>query len=224
VKRACFILALTVPLVRAESLNDVLQRMDQAAKTFRSLSADVRRTDYSALFSETNAEDGQLKMMKRAKTGVILRADFTGQNPRKIRIAGTTVQIYHPKANSVDQYDTRKFTKSADLLILVGFGTSRADLQKKYTISLGGSETIGAVKTTRIDLLPRSKEEKNFFNMIQLWIPEDKGNPIQEKILSGKESKDYNLLLYSNLKINPALPDSDFEMTLPAGVKVIKPN
>lgn len=216
-------LALTAPLVRAESLNDVLQRMDQAAKTFRSLSADVRRTDYSALFSETNAEDGQLKMMKPAKAGVVLLAEFTGRDPRKIRIAGTQVQIYHPKANSVDEYDTRKFTKSADLLILVGFGTRRADLEKKYTISLGGTETIGNTKTTRIDLLPKSKEEKNFFNKIQLWIPEDKGNPMQEKILSGKENKDYNLLLYSNLKINPALPDSDFEMTLPAGVKVIKP-
>jgi outer membrane lipoprotein-sorting protein len=60
--------------------------------------------------------------------------------------------------------------------------------------------------------------------MIQLWIPEDKGNPIQEKLLSGKESKDYNLWVYSNMRINPAIPDSDFEMTLPAGVKVIKPN
>jgi outer membrane lipoprotein-sorting protein len=224
VTRAYFILALTVPLMRAESLNDVLQRMDQAAKTFRSLSADVRRTDYSALFSETNSEDGKLKMMKRAKSGVVLLAEFTGRDPRTIHIAGTMVQVYHPKANSVDEYDTRKFTKSADLLILVGFGTSRADLQKKYTISLGGPETIGGKKTTRIDLLPKSKEEKNFFNMIQLWIPEDKGNPMQEKILSGKESKDYNLLLYSNLKINPAIPDSEFEMTLPAGVKPIKPN
>jgi outer membrane lipoprotein-sorting protein len=224
VTRAYFILALAVPLMRAESLNDVLQRMDQAAKTFRSLSADVRRTDYSALFSETNSEDGKLKMMKRAKSGVVLLAEFTGRDPRKIHIAGTTVQVYHPKANSVDEYDTRKFTKSADLLILVGFGTSRADLEKKYAISLGGPETIGNIKTTRIDLLPKSKEEKNFFNMIQLWIPEDKGNPMQEKILSGKESKDYNLLLYSSLKINPAIPDSDFEMTLPAGVKVIKPN
>jgi outer membrane lipoprotein-sorting protein len=224
VKRAYFILALAVPLMRAESLNDVLQRMDQAARTFRSLSADVRRTDYSALFSETNAQDGKLKMMKRAKTGVVLLAEFIGHDPRTIHIAGTIVQVYHPKANSVDEYDTSKFTKSADLLILVGFGTSRADLQKKYTISLGGPETIGGAKTTRIDLLPKSKEEKKFFNMIQLWIPEDKGNPIQEKLLSGKESKDYNLWVYSNMRINPAIPDSDFEMTLPAGVKVIKPN
>jgi outer membrane lipoprotein-sorting protein len=226
VKRAYFILvcmSTLASLTRGQSLDAVLVRMDQAAKTFHSLTADVQRTDYSSLFSETNVEDGKFKMMKRAKTGVVLLADFTGRDSRKISIAGTKVLIYHPKANSVDEYDTRKFTKSADLLILVGFGTSRADLEKKYNMSLGGSETIGGKKTTRIDLKPKSIEEKNFFNVIQLWIPDGEGNPIQEKILSGKESKDYNLLLFSNEVINPSIPDADFELNLPAGVKVIKP-
>jgi outer membrane lipoprotein-sorting protein len=223
VKPAILILAFAAPLMRAESLNDVLLRMDQAARTFKSMLANVHRTDYSDLFQETNSEDGTFRMMKRAKTGVVLLAEFTGRDPRKLRIADNKLEIYHPKANSKDEYNTRKFTKSADELLLVGFGTFRSDLEKKYTISLGGSETIGGAKTTRIDLKPKSAEEKNFFNTIQLWIPEDKGNPIQEKVLSGKESKDYNLLQYSNVKINPALPESDFELNLPAGVKVIKP-
>jgi hypothetical protein len=222
VKQGLLILALAASL-RAETLNDVLQRMDQAARTFKSLLANVHRTDYSDLFSETNAEDGTFRMMKRAKTGVVLLADFTGRDPRKLRISDNKLEIYHPKANSEDVYNTRKFTKSVDELLLVGFGTSRADLEKKYNISLGGSETIAGVKTTRIDLKPKSAEEKNFFNTIQLWIPDDKGNPIQVKVLSGKESKDYNLLQYSNVKINPALPDSELELNLPAGVKVIKP-
>lgn len=221
-RNTAVILALAASL-RAETLNDVLQRMDQASRTFKSMLANVHRTDYSDLFQETNAEDGTFRMMKRAKSGVVLLAEFTGRDPRKLRIADNKLEIYHPKANSEDVYNTRKFTKSADELLLVGFGTSRADLEKKYNISLGGSETIAGVKATRIDLKPKSAEEKNFFNTIQLWIPEDKGNPIQEKVLSGKESKDYNLLQYSNIKINPTLPDSDFELNLPAGVKVIKP-
>jgi outer membrane lipoprotein-sorting protein len=221
VKRAYLIVALAASLGRAESLDDVLKRMDQAAQTFKSMLADVHKTDYSDLFSEANSEDGTFRMMKRAKGGVVMLVKFTGRDPRTIRIADNKLEIYHPRANSVDQYNTRKFTKSADQLLLVGFGTSRADLEKKYEISLGGSEVIANVKTTRIDLKPKSAEEKNFFNMIQLWIPEDKGNPIQDKVLTGKSNKDYNLVQYSNVKINPALPDSDFELNLPAGVKRI---
>jgi len=209
--------------LRAETLNDVLTRMDQASRSFKSVLADIHRTDYSDLFQETNAEEGTFRMLRRAKTGVVLLAEFSGRNERKLRVSNNKLEIYYPKANSKDEYNTRKFTKSADELLMIGFGTSRADLERKFNISLGGSETIGGVKTTRIDLTPRSAEEKNFFNTIELWIPVDKGNPIQEKVLSGKENKDYNLLQYSKIMINPALPDSELELNLPAGVKVIKP-
>jgi outer membrane lipoprotein-sorting protein len=212
-------LALTASFLSAESLQDVLRRMDQSAKTFRSLSADVHKTDYTAVYDETAVEDGTFKMMKRAKTGVVLLAEFRGRDERKLRIAGNKVEYYHPKANSVDEYDARKFTKSVDQILLVGFGVSSADLQKDYDISVGGSETIDGRKTTRLDMTPKSAERKKVFNMVQLWIPEDQGNPIQEKRLSGKENKDYNLLQFSNVKINPAMPDSDFELNLPAGVK-----
>ena len=214
-------LALTATFLSAESLQDVLRRMDQSAKTFRSLSADVHKTDYTAVYDETTVEEGMFKMMKRAKTGVVLLAEFRGRDERKLRIAGNKVEYYHPKANSVDEYDARKFTKSVDTLLLLGFGVSSADLQKDYDISAGGSETIDGRKTTRLDMTPKSAERKKVFNMVQLWIPEDSGNPIQEKRLSGKENKDYNLLQFSNMKINPTLPDSDFELNLPAGVKKI---
>jgi outer membrane lipoprotein-sorting protein len=218
VKRALFMLAVAASFLSAESLQDVLRRMDQSAKMFRSLSADVHKTDYTAVYDETTVEDGTFKMLKRAKTAVLL-AEFRGRDPRKLRIAGNKVEYYHPKANSVDEYDARKFAKSVDELLLVGFGVSSTDLQKDFDISAGGSETIDGRKTTRLDMTPKSAERKKIFNMIQLWIPEDQGNPIQEKRLLGKENKDYNLFQFSNMKINPSLPDSDFELNLPAGVK-----
>lgn len=226
-KPAYFILALAVPLLGAESLNDILARMDQSAKTFRSLSADVRHTEYSSLFDETKPEDGTFKMRKHLKTGVVLLAEFTGRDARKLHIAGSQLEIFHPKANSVEIYDTRKFTKSFDLFLMVGFGTTKAELTSTYNIALGGPETINGIKTTRLDLTPKKDEAKKLFNMIQIWIPEGQANPIQEKMLTGKESKDYNLFLFSNEKIraanDPALPDSDFELKLPADVKKIYP-
>ena len=217
-KSAFFILALAASYARADSLNEVLQRMDQAARTFRSLSADVHKTDYIDVLSDTQVEDATFKMKKQAKSGVVLLAEFRGRDPRKMCIAGEKIEYYHPKANSVEEYDTRKYTKSVDQILLVGFGVTSADLKKKYSISVGGSETIRGVKTTRLDLTPKSDEAKKIFNMIQLWIPENKGNPIQEKRLLGKENKDYNLFEFSNEQINPSLSDSDFELNLPPGV------
>jgi len=225
--KLAFLIALCAAGVHADSLDAVLARMDQAAKPFRSLEANVHKTDYQDVFKETTEEDATFKMMKYAKTGVVLLAEFTGANKRTARIAGHEIKLYHPKANSVDVYDTRKFTKSADLLFLVGFGDSKAEIQKTYNVTMGASETIDGIKTTRIDLTPKSAEAKKLFNMIRLWIPEDKGNPIREKLISGKESKDYTLFQFSNMKIrtvsDPALPESEFELNLPKDVKTIKP-
>ena len=225
-KRAYLIVALAASFARADSLADVLNRMDQAAAKFRSLTARVHHIDYTDVLSDTTEEEGTFKMMKRAKTVVFL-GDFRGRDARQVWMSGNTVRIYYPKANEVDNFDTRKYTKSADLLLLDGFGTSKADLEKKYDISLGGNETIGTTKTTRIDLKPKSPEAKKLFNVIQLWIPNGGANPIQEKVLSGKENKDYKLFQFSDEKIltvaDPALPASDFELKLPQGVKNISP-
>lgn len=226
-KRAYLILALCPAFARADSLDAVLNRMDQAAAKFRSLTANVRHTDYTDVLSDTSVEEGTFKMLKHAKTGVILLGDFTGKDARTVWISGNQAKVYYPKANTVDIYDTRKFTKSADLLILVGFGTTKAELEKTYNISLGGTETIGTTKTTRIDLNPKSAEAKKLFNVIQLWIPDGGANPIQEKVLSGKDNKDYKLFQFSNENVrttaDPPLPASDFELKLPPGVKPITP-
>jgi outer membrane lipoprotein-sorting protein len=223
VKRAYFIVALAGSLARADSLDNVLNRMDQAALKFRSLTAGVHHIDYTDVLSDTSAEDGTFKMSKQGKT-VVLLAEFTGRDARKVWISGNTVKIYYPKANEVDNFDTRKYTKSADLLLLVGFGTTKAELQKTYDISLGPAETIGTTKTTRIDLKPKSAEAKKLFTVIQLWFPDGGANPIQEKVLSGK---DYKLFQFSDEVIrttaDPPLPASDFELNLPPGVKVITP-
>ena len=207
----------------ADTLDAVLNRMDQASKVFKSLSADVHRTEYSSLFDETKTEDGTFRMMKKSESSVLLLAEFTGRDERRIHLANGKLRVYHPKANSVDIYETdKKLSKSADTLILVGFGTRRAELEKEYTITLGPSETVAGTKTTRIDLKPKSKDKRDIFNAIQLWIPEDQGNPIQEKVLTGKESKDFYLLQLSHLRINPSLPESAFELKVPPGVTPIK--
>lgn len=225
-KRAFFILALAL-LVRADSLNEVLARMDAAAPKFRSMSTKFQETQYSEIFQETKVEEGSFKMRKDSKKGVVLLADFTGQDARKMRIDGNRnlVEFYHPKANSVDEYNTGKMIKSVDQFLMVGFGTTKAELSKTYNIGGGVSETIDGTKTTRIDLRPKSAEMQKLFTMIQLWIPDGQSNPIQEKVTTGKEGKDYYLFRFSSQQIQTSsdkqFPDSDFELNLPAGVKRI---
>jgi outer membrane lipoprotein-sorting protein len=211
---------LTAMLAQAESMADVLVRMDRAAGEFRSLSATMKRIHYTAVLSETEVMDGvvRLKRVKGATVGVI---EFKQPETRTIFIRGKTVQVFYPKANSVEIYDASKYTASMDQIILLGFGTSSAELRKSYDIKDGGTQKINGMDATRLDLAPKSAELKKLITKIEMWIPEGQSNPLRVKF--SEPSKNYEQVDYSDIRTNPPLPDSDFELTLPASVKKIYP-
>jgi len=221
-KYAFLIFSLAVSSAGADVLSDVLLRVDQAAQKFRSVSTGVREIHYSALFDETKLEQGTFKMRKLAKTGAVLLIDFMGLDRRTILIGGNQLKIYYPKANSVNIYNTSKVVKSVDQFLLVGFGTSNSELQRTYHVSLGGERNDRDHETTRIELRPKKAETQTLINTIELWIPDGQGTPVQEKLIVGGNSKDYYLFEFLNPQVHtlsdPALPDSDFELSLPPGV------
>jgi outer membrane lipoprotein-sorting protein len=86
---------------------------------------------------------------------------------------------------------------------------------------MGGPDTVGSEKTTRLELIPKSAEMLKYFKQIDLWISDSSGLPVQQKALA--PNGDYNQATYSNMVLNPKLPDSAVTLTLPPGVKVEHP-
>ncbi len=211
---------LAVSAARAESLSDVLARMDEAAQGFRSVSAMMKRLQYTAVLDDKSEMQGvmRLKKVKNSTTGVV---EFQPPDPRTVFISGHTVQIYYPKANSAEIYDTSKYVSNIDQFLLLGFGTTSAELKKSYDLKALGTEAVAGAPATRIELTPKSAELKKLIAKIELWIPEGQSNPVQEKVT--EPSKNYELVNYSEIKVNPKLPDSAFEFKLPAGAKKIYP-
>jgi outer membrane lipoprotein-sorting protein len=220
VKVVLAILILPALLAQAEPLADILARMDHAAQDFRALSANMKRVQFTAVISEANEMEGvvRLKRLKGSTVGIV---DFQHPEQRTVYINGHNVQIYYPKANTVEIYDSSKYTSNIDQFLLLGFGTSSAELQKSYDLKMAGTETIGGGATTRIEMTPKSAELKKLITKIELWIPEGQDTAIQEKVT--EPSKNYELITYSEVKVNPSLPDSSFELKLPAKVKKIHP-
>jgi outer membrane lipoprotein-sorting protein len=207
-------------LLQADSLSEVLARMDRAAKDFMAVTADVKRIDYTAVLDESKESSGTMAL-RRTKNGNEALVKFSEPDPYEVQLSGHTVKKYSPRANTVEIYDTNKLG-AVEKMMLVGFGVSAADLRKDYDIKLVGSENIGSVSTTHIELTPKSTDtRKNYAAKIDLWIPDGQANPIREKLT--EPSKDYLLWTYSNLKVNPPLPDSAFRLNLPQGVKELHP-
>ncbi|HEV2200577.1 MAG TPA: outer membrane lipoprotein carrier protein LolA [Bryobacteraceae bacterium] len=220
VKTLLAIFALCSLGARAEPLADVLARMDRSARDFHSLTAKMHRVQFTAVLGESNSMEGLMRL-RRAKGGTVGVVEFQPPDPRTVFVNGKDIQIYYPKANSVEIYDASKYVSNIDQFLLLGFGTTSAGLMKSYDAKLGGVETISGKMCTRVDLTPLSAEMKRLIAKIELWIPESDGNPVREKVT--EPSKNYELVDYSEIQLNPALPDAAFELRLPAGVKKIYP-
>lgn len=208
-------------IARADALDDVLMRMDSAAKQFQSYSANVKRIDYTKVLDSTDESTGTMRL-KRAKMGITGIMDTTaGPDHTIIHFDGPTVERYLPKAATKEVYNAKKFMSSMDQMLLLGFAVSRQEMMRDYDISLVGTETIDGVPTTHIALVPKSAEAQRYVRKIELWV-NDKGNAIRQK--GTEPSGNTRLAIFSNLQVNPPLPDSAFELVVPKGVKTVKEN
>jgi len=217
VKFILLALGLTIG-ARADSLDAIFARMDEASKKFKGVSANLHQEDYMAVIDETTKEDGKL-WMKRSKGGVSLKVDFDKPNDRMVVLEGHTVWIFYPKANTVEQHDLTKYTSTNTVaqLLLLSFGAaSGAELKQGYTITSGGTETIDGKVTTKVVLAPKSAEMRKQILGITLWIPEGQTNALKERV--EKPAKNYTAWTYSNVNLKDPLPDSAVTLRLPKDV------
>jgi outer membrane lipoprotein-sorting protein len=217
--RFVFVAALSAITARAEALNDILARMDQSASNLRTFSAKMKRIEYTQILNDKEESDG-LRLVKRVNGQTIGIVQFFGKNPQTIRFAGKTVEVYYPDAKRVEVYDAGKFGKigkQVDQLLLLGIGVRSADLRHDFEISAGGTGTINGKPATRIQLIPKDSDLKKQAEKIEMWVPDGDSVPVQVKVT--RTSGDYNQAIYSDVQINPPLPDSAFELKTPADVK-----
>ena len=210
------ILFLLLPALRAETLNEILARMDQSSTVFRGMTAQMVRVDYTAAIKDTSDERGTVTLRKTAK-GVQGLIDNTFPDMRTLQFSGKEFRIYLPKINTIQIYDVGKRHDQVNQFLTLGFGTSGKDLLKSYDVKLLGADTLNGVKTSRLELMPRSRDAQELFQKLELWIPEGASHVIQEKVhLKGG---DYKLFTYGDVKINPPLTDQALDLRAPKNAK-----
>jgi len=204
----------------ADTLKDVLARMDRSAETFQSMTANLTQLQHNAIINEDERDSAAVRM-KKEKGGLRGFVEFAEPNRRLIGFQSRQLQVYYPKTNTVNIYDLGKHGAQLDQFLLLGFGTSGKQLEKSYNMRVTGTEALNGKPVTRLELVPKTEEVKEYLKELELWIPTSASYPVQEKI--HKNDQDYILIQYSDVKINPGLTDKDLELTLPAGVNKVYP-
>jgi outer membrane lipoprotein-sorting protein len=219
----CLILAGTPALPAAgDTLQQVLARMDRAASDFKAMTAQVTHIDHTDILNDETKESGTVTMKKVQPGEMQGRVDFTVPDRKTITFEKRRIQEYLPKINTLQVFDLDKHGEQLDRFLMIGFGTSGTELAKDYDVSVLGTENIKGQSAIRLQLIPRAAEARQYVQKIELWIPEQ-GDPypLREKIF--EPSRDYRLVTYDGLNINPPLQPDALQLKPPPGVKIEHP-
>ena len=222
VAQVCLVLAAALGLAGTQgrssfTLEQVLTRLDEQARDFRSLSADVERTKVTVVVNDRSTESGTILVR-----GDKMRLELKTPDPRTILRTGDSFFIFNPKLNRVEEYNLGKYKAFADQYLLLGFGTPGHELKKGYLVTLLGEPQLDGKKVAELELTPKSEAVRNQISKIELWYDESNWLPVQQQFFE-TGSEDYFIIRYSNKVRNPRIDESEFKPHWPKGVEKIKP-
>lgn len=200
------------------TIEGVLGMMDKSAQDFRTLTADIEHTKYTAVVKDASTETGHIFVRRDEK----MRIEMTKPDLRTILRTGDSLFVFNPKINRVEEYDLGKNKTLVDQYLRLGFGTRADDLRKSYLVSFVGEEELDNKKTVVIELTPKSEQIRNQIIKIQMWVDEASWLPVEQKFLEAG-SGDYILFHYTNAMKNLNISDIKFKQDWPKGVTRVKP-
>jgi outer membrane lipoprotein-sorting protein len=204
-----------------DQLKSVLTRMDQTAEKFRTTQADFTWDQYQKVVDETETQKGTL-YFRRAKGGIEMAAQITEPNKKYVLFNDSKVRTYQPPPLDRETvYNTGKHKADVETFMVLGFGGGGHALLKSFDVRYLGTEDAQGVKADKLELVPKSQATRNTFAQILLWIDPARGVSVQQKLLSPEG--DYRLAKYSNIQLNPKIPDDVFKLKTTGKTTVVSP-
>jgi outer membrane lipoprotein-sorting protein len=197
----------------------VLAALDQAGKKLVDLSADIQQTKVTLVVNDTSTETGKL-FLKRTKNNNRTKLEYEKPEKKFLLIDKGKVLIYEPKIKRLQEIDLGKNRNQAEFL-LTGVGQSSSQLTNAYDVRFLKEEVVDGVKTSLLELKPKSSNVSAMFSQIWLWVDPSLGVPVQTRLT--ESSGDYLTFHLKNIKVNPNLPDKLFRLDVPADAERIKP-
>ena len=128
------------------TLDSTLRELDQSAKGFHSLSADVERTKVTVVVNDRSTETGSI-LVRDDK----MLLEMKPPDARTILRTGDSLYIYTPGLKRVEEYNLAQHRAQVDQYLLLGFGTQGKELQKSYSVTLIGEPTLDE-KNSRVGI------------------------------------------------------------------------
>jgi len=146
-----------VPLLHAQQtpLDQVFAKMDEVAKTFRAVQADIERTHVTVLVNDKDVSTGKFYYARRG-TEPRVRLDLMKPAVQQLLIDKGKLLLYTPNLKQVQEASLGEHQDVVEMVMALGFGQSSQDLKKNFTVSLAGAEDVDGKKTMALELKPKN--------------------------------------------------------------------
>ena len=204
---------------QAYTVDQVIAKLDQAGRAFKSLEASIERTKVTVLVNDRSTDSGKFYVARQGNANRV-KIDFTVPTPQSMLLDKGKVLLYYPKIKQAQEYNLGQGADKGGSFIFPGFGQTGEEIRKDYNTRVVGAELVDGQKTTMLELKPKSPKYAAQFPSIVLWLDEQRWIPLQ--VRHNEASGDYQIAKFTNIKVNAGISNSVFAIKLPKDVQVSK--
>lgn len=191
--------------------DEVLRRLDQAAKNFRSTSADFQFDSVETdPIPDKDVQKGSV-YYERKGSAFQMAAHISEDNgkpvPKVYVYSGGVAKLYE---QLIDQVTILSKVSQYESWFMLGFVASGKDLEQKWVIKYLGSETLDGVKTEELELVPKDPAIRKNLSKVNMWVDPERAVSLKQILYFN--SGEYKVCVYFNIKVNQALPTDAFTL------------
>jgi outer membrane lipoprotein-sorting protein len=198
--------AMAAPTAPNEKEKDaVLRRLDEAAKNFRSTSADF---EFDSVETDPVPDkDVQKGTVYYERTGSAFQMaahirELNGKISSKVySYTRGVLKLYEKLTNQVTRFSK---VSQYESYLMLGFGASGKDLEQKWEVKYLGPETLDGVRTEKLELVARDATVRKNIPKVTIWVDTERAVSLKQVFDEGPGQ--YRVCFYFNIKVNQPLP------------------
>ena len=205
---AALLFALPSPHLAAQDLKTVLSRLDAAATSFHTVSADFQFDSYQTdPVPDKDTQKGTV-YYERNGNDFQMAAHITQENDKPVpKIYKYSKGVFQLYEKLPDQVTTYKNDKVGGYLLL-GFGASGKQLEDKWDITYVGQEKLDNVNTDKLELVAKDPAVRKNIPKVTIWMDTAHGVSLKQVFDQGEGQS--RVSVYFNFKFNQPLPSDAF--------------
>lgn len=191
------------------ALDKVLRQMDAASAKFQSAEADLKWEFYEKVVRDTTNQTGSIYFL-RTKTGTEMGALITSPSLKYLHFANGKGAMYDSVSKKLTPFDAGQNRSRAESFLTLGFGGSGKDLERAWTVTLQGSDTIDNTPTVKLDLVPKDPATAQSFTHAVVWIDTARAISLKQEFFTPEG--DTRTTYYSNIRYNTKIDTKKYAL------------